>query len=249
MNQFRVLFIGLVCSLLCVVSIGQTQEDEQALESYLQNNVSAEVMPGKALYDVFGDHEDLLLNLGNAYYRSGDLGNARWCYERVLFFNPKSDLAINNINVIREELLEIEEEPFPIHVFKQNLFFLLPGNTWSVLSVAFGFLGLALFYKRRGGTALKRWPFLVNYVALILCIMIAFGKAIYLGASDRYIVLVENTAITESPEERSAIVTSVTSGSLLFKKDEVSDWFQVETTNGKQGWIPKDKLKGVMERK
>ena len=139
MKQFRVLFIGLVCSLLCVVSIGQTQEDEQALESYLQNNVSAEVMPGKALYDVFGDHEDLLLNLGNAYYRSADLGNARWCYERVLFFNPKSDLAINNINVIREELLEIEAEPFPIHVFKQNLFFCCPVILGQYSQLCLGF--------------------------------------------------------------------------------------------------------------
>ena len=113
----------------------------------------------------------------------------------------------------------------------------------------FGFLGLVLFYKRRGGTELKRWPFVVNYTALLLCILIAFGKAIHLSASDRYIVLVENTVINESPEEQSAIISSVAPGNLLFRKDEVSAWYQVEMTNGTQGWIPKDKLKGIMERK
>lgn len=248
MNQFRVLCIGLMCSTLCVVSSAQTQDDEQALKSYLENNASPAVNTGIELYDIFGDHEELLINLGNAYFASEDLGNARWCYERAFFFNPNNDLALNNIDVIREELLEIEEEPFPIHVFKQNLFFLLPGNAWSVLSIVFGFLGLVLFYKRRGGTQIKRWPFVVNYTALLLCILIAFGKAIHLSDSGRYIVIVSNTTINESPEERSAIVSSVTSGNLLFRKDEVSDWFHVEMTNGTQGWIQKDKLKGVMER-
>lgn len=248
MNQFRVLFIGLICSFLCVVSLAQTQDDEQLLQSYLANSASPSLSKGAELYDIFGDHEELLINLGKAYYDSEDLGNARWCYERALFFNPKNDLVLNNINVIREELLEIEEEPFPIHVFKQNLFFLLPGNAWSILSIIFGFIGLALFYKRRGGTQIKRWPFVVNYLSLLLCILIAFGKAIHLSDSERYIVIVSNTTIHESPEEGSGIVSSVRSGNLLFRKDEVSGWFKVEMTNGTQGWMQKDHLKGIMER-
>ena len=102
MNQFRVLCIGLICSTLFVVSSAQTKDDEQALQSYLENNASPAVDTGIELYDIFGDHEELLINLGNAYFESEDLGNARWCYERALFFNPNNDLALNNINVIRE---------------------------------------------------------------------------------------------------------------------------------------------------
>lgn len=250
MNQLRILFILTLSVIPFLQLSAQAATDKEKLETYLQAEMlDSDIEIGEELYNVFGDHESLLIKLGNAYYNLGDLGHARWCFERALFFNPRSEVAKHNINVSREALLEIEEEPFLLDVFKRNLFFILPGNSWAILSFIFGCTGLVLFYLRKNGSKIKRWPFVVSYSLLLVSLFIAIGKAKHLSSSDRFIVMNNSSTLKESPEDRSAIITSLTSGNLIFRKDAIGDWLEVEMTNGTRGWVEKKNLKGVRDDK
>ena len=238
------IFYALVTTVFCLSNLNGQDLDQ--LERFIQSvDTPNSIDEGLTLYDAFGDEELLLLKLGNTYYNAGDKGQARWFYERARFFNPKCELALNNINVIRQDLLEIEEEPFPLDVFKRNVFFFLPGNAWSILVIILASFGLFLFYRRRSGHFVKRWPLILNYSVLIVCVFIAFGKSVYLSKSDRYIVIEANTVLKESPESTSAILNTLQSGNLVFKRDEIGDWLQVELTNGSTGWLQAAELKGI----
>ena len=106
------IFYALVTTVFCLSNLNGQDLDQ--LERFIQSvDTPNSIDEGLTLYDAFGDEELLLLKLGNTYYNAGDKGQARWFYERARFFNPKCELALNNINVIRQDLLEIEEEPFP----------------------------------------------------------------------------------------------------------------------------------------
>jgi len=179
------------------------------------------------------------------FYSNNDQGNARWFYERAAFFNPSSAIAANNIDVIRQELLEIKEEPFLLNEFKKNLYFLLPVNGWAILALFFAILGACLFYGKRKGIFTKRWPLLGNLIVLVLCLLIAFGKAAYLSDSDRYVVLIAQSELRESPEVQSSVVASLRSGNLVFKKDQIGGWLKVEMTNGTAGWLESNRLKAI----
>ena len=47
------------------------------------------------------EHEDVYYNLGNAYYRAGDIGNSIWAYERALKLSPRDPDINFNIKYLR----------------------------------------------------------------------------------------------------------------------------------------------------
>mgnify|MGYP000975910375 CR=1 FL=1 len=49
-------------------------------------------------------HEYLYLNLGNSYYRMGELGNAVWAYEKAYSIAPRDQDIIYNLNFVRSQV-------------------------------------------------------------------------------------------------------------------------------------------------
>ena len=49
-------------------------------------------------------HEDLYLNLGNAYFRMGELGNAIWAYEKGYNLSPRNGDLNYNLNFVRAQV-------------------------------------------------------------------------------------------------------------------------------------------------
>jgi hypothetical protein len=246
MKRLSILFLGVFYFIQLIGANAQSELDESSLNAFIQDTTGVYTIDtGLSLYNLFGDDEGLLLALGNMFYSNNDQGNARWFYERAAFFNPSSAVAANNIDVIRQELLEIKEEPFLLNEFKKNLYFLLPVNAWAILALFFATLGACLFYGKRKGIFTKRWLLLGNLIVLVLCLLIAFGKAAYLSDSDRYVVLIAQSELRESPEVQSSVVASLRSGNLVFKKDQIGGWLKVEMTNGTAGWLESSRLKAI----
>ena len=47
------------------------------------------------------EHADLYYNLGNAYYRMGEVGHAVWAYEKGLQFEPRNDDIKHNLELVK----------------------------------------------------------------------------------------------------------------------------------------------------
>ena len=50
------------------------------------------------------NHEYLYLNLGNSYYRMGEIGNAVWAYEKAHSISPRDQDIIYNLNFVRSQV-------------------------------------------------------------------------------------------------------------------------------------------------
>ena len=50
------------------------------------------------------EHEDLYLNLGNAYFRMGEVGHAIWAYEKGYALSPRNGDLNHNLNHVRTQV-------------------------------------------------------------------------------------------------------------------------------------------------
>jgi len=98
---------------------------------------------------------DLELNLGNAYYRRGDLGRAIWRYERALALDPDADDARFNLEQarkiagrrVRDKIEGADREPFWIRAVTQLA---ASTETWLFVgSYVLLFVALALRLRAR----------------------------------------------------------------------------------------------------
>lgn len=230
-----------------LVYANPSQADLDAFQSYIENEEWTKAIPlGEDILEDISD-EALLINLGVAYYQTNDLGRARWCFERVLFYDPNCSICINNINLIRTEILEIEEEPFLLDVFKRNIYFLLPGTVWAILAILLSMLGIFMYRNRLKWFGGKLWPLILNYSVLLVLTLIVIGRNTYVQSSDKVIVLESGQMLRESPEGRASVVQTVKPGNLLILKDDMEGWGQVEMTNGTEGWIELDYVRNILE--
>ncbi len=224
-----------------------SQTDVDSFQSYIENEEWTKAIPlGEAMLEEITD-EAILINLGVAYYQTNDLGRARWCFEQVLFYNPNCTVCINNIHLIRTEILEIEEEPFLLDVFKRNIYFFLSGTVWAILAIFFSILGIFMYRNRLEWFSGKQWPLILNYSVLLVLALIVIGRNAYVGSSDKVIVLESGQMLRESPEGRASIVQTVKPGNLLILKDDMEGWGQVEMTNGTEGWIELEYVRNILE--
>ena len=239
---FAALFIG-----FSFVPGKSTNADLDSFQSYIEKEEWSKAIPlGEAMLEEITD-ETLLINLGVAYYQINDLGRARWCFEHALFYNPNCTVCINNIHLIRTEIVEIEEEPFLLDVVKRNIFFFFPGTVWAILAILFSILGIFFYRNRLKWFNGKQWPLILNYCVLLVLISIVIGRNSYVRSSDKVIVIESGQMLRESPEGRASIVQTLKPGNLLILKDAMEGWGQVEMTNGTEGWIELQYVRNILE--
>ena len=57
------------------------------------------------------EHPDLYFNMGNTFYRLGDIGNAVWAYEKGLQFLPRHKDLNYNLDIVNTRVQDRIEVP------------------------------------------------------------------------------------------------------------------------------------------
>lgn len=187
----------------------------------------------------------LYFNLGNAYYKMGDINNAILNYERAKLLAPQDNDIEFNLKLARQFVItEIEELPQPFFVrWKNRILNLFSADSWSYISIAtfilFLFLlGLFIFSRR---VALKRIGFWFGILALIVS-----GFSVSFAARQKKKMKEHNHAIVFCPRVtvKSAPAETGTDLFLLYEgvKVEISDsletWSEIKLADGNIGWLP-----------
>src|ERR1035437_1857076 len=89
---------------------------------------------------------ELYFNLGNAYYKSNEVGHSILNYERALRLSPSFDDARFNLELAQLKVVDniVPSPTFFIGRWIQNLIKLLTSNEWMLIS--FGVFILCLFF-------------------------------------------------------------------------------------------------------
>jgi len=175
---------------------------------------------------------EVLFNLGNAQFRSGDAGHAILQYERALWMSPRDPDVKANLQFARRAggVEDADERGWQ----KVARTLTLNGWMWLALS-AWVLVNLfaALFFWSRNR---RRWGFLmtVSVGLLAFCVAGAWERSVDLKTG---IVTALDASLKVAPIENSPSLEPVTAGMRVRTKKSMGAFVYVETADGKRGWM------------
>ena len=195
----------------------------------------------------------LWCNLGDAYYRTGNISKAILCYERSLKLDPSYDDARFNLDFLNSQIQD-RIDPVPELILKtwmRKVSHLLDSNSWAVCFLVFlGLtLAMALLFLLASTVAGRRIGFFTALVMLLLAASaLSFSlwqKNEYMQA-DKAIVMRPVSSVKSSPSYESAKDLFVLhEGTKVKVIDSVGSWNNIELADGRQGWIPSSDLERI----
>lgn len=223
------------------------QAFDQANQLYQQGKFTDAIEKYEAILQSGLVSAELYYNLGNAYYKTGNIGKAILNYERALRLQPNDDDILHNLQLANLMLMD-RIEPTP-RLFIWDWWegikgaFSLSGITWIAYVIFLLVLGSIATVLLAGTYALRRVGFaaaLGGAVLLGIALVIFFGKLDDVQRSDLAIVTANITTIKNSPDPKSTDAFVLHSGVKVLVTDRVNEWLKIRLADGKVGWIERN---------
>ena len=205
---------------------------DQALEKYLQ-------------IEALGQTSDkLCYNIANAYYKTGQLGEAILYWEKALKLNPSNADAKFNLAIARDSVLDrIEVVPeFILVKWIRDVKYLLSSDAWAwvalalMLLVALALLGFR-FFNARGGRTLAFVLACILFVLAAVSFLFSVSERHDVMAQDSAIVMIPVSSVKSSPGEDGKSLFILHEGTRIKLLDTLGEWYKVEISDGRQGWM------------
>lgn len=188
---------------------------------------------------------DLYYNIGNCYFKLGELGRAILYYERARRLLPRDPDVRANLELARS-LTADEITPlrgFWLFDVIKWWIHLVP-RPWLVTAVAAGYLivmgGFTLRILGRGMPLADRArPVLV--VVAVATTILAFNLAVLefrIGQSRQGIIVMDEVPVQSAPSDDQALeVFAIHEGTKVRIDRESQEWMEIVLEDGKVGWV------------
>jgi tetratricopeptide (TPR) repeat protein len=186
----------------------------------------------------------LYFNLGNSYYKNGNLGRAIHAYEIARKLEPDDeDIKINLSLANAKTIDKIDtKENFFITAVKSNILSSLSTSAWAWLNIISLFIAAAgfLMYYILSSIALKRVFFGIS-VVFTLTFLIAYflgGSAVKSKSENKFaIVLEKEVKIMNEPNVSGNTKFRLHEGTKVRVVENNGDWMLIKLENGNEGWL------------
>lgn len=222
----------------------------QAADTYL--NIIQQEGPSAKLY----------YNLGNSYYRLGEMGNAILSYERALRLDPSDKDARNNLAFVNAR---ITDRPGERGTFLGNALDAISAyahsNTWAWFAFSCFLLTLVaiLAYLFSHVVTIRKIGFFGGILTFLVCCISLFfsSRAASIASADNVaIITVPSTILSTTPrvpQDRSQEAMLLHEGTKVTILDSVrsttdsiqSLWYDVEVDNAHRAWINSAAVKKI----
>ena len=184
-------------------------------------------------------------NLGNAYFKQGQIGQAILQYERAKKLAPRDRDITANLNYVRS-LLEYRVED------KRNWYLRALDSALSaftekeigIVSLVLGFLfwiSWAFSLYRQPDLPWK-WKRKTLLILTLLAATFWFLKGFHDLEAGEAIVLKPQAAVRYGPSYKDQVALRLGEGIKVRIAKQEGDWSRVVLTNGDTGWIPKEEI-------
>jgi len=190
-------------------------------------------------------------NLGNAYFKNGELSQSILAYERSLRLDPMNKDARYNLRFAQSRITDdiSDNQAFFLSTFLANVRNLLRQSTWVWISLLTFLLCMAmiLLFLLSGNTAVKKTGFSMAVITLVLSLCsLAAARSL-----DRRDTLREEAVITQgivnakaSPDRSGTELFTLHEGTKVRITETLGEWCNV-TVGNYQGWIQLQNLERI----
>jgi len=191
-----------------------------------------------------GPSATLYYNIGNCYYKTGQLGEAVLNYERALFLDPGNDDATYNLSLANARIRD-RMEPRTTSIFIiwwHAVSRIMGAQAWGIIAIVAMWLALMGWaaYLLPQFRAYQRIGFFTAIIAFsisILCTIGHFGRKNYDAGQTFAIVMSPSAVIKSEPSETSTNLALLHEGFKLKLIEADSRWSKIEMPDGVIGWM------------
>jgi tetratricopeptide (TPR) repeat protein len=223
-----------------------------ANESYVAKDYAAAIEGYEQLLSIGKISPAVYYNLGNAYFRSGNMGMSILNYERALKMDPEhADAAFN----LRLANLRINDriEPtsqFILITWYQRLIHGRSASGWGIWALCAIWLALAIgvVYIFSGKLMLRRLSFAsMTLLVVVSVLLLIFARVQYQYENNTIagIITVTNTYVKAAPDQTSTDLFILREGTKVTLLDTQDGWQKVsvgDNDGDKVGWVREDVL-------
>ena len=186
-------------------------------------------------------------NLGNAYYRLGDLGRAILFYERARLLLPRDDDLLFNLSHARNQAVDAIGD---VGTFSLTDFLGLDSLNLYEAFLVFTIFNFFFFFIL--GTRLYKkteWSF---YLSIFLVIFIGIGGCMlalkwYEFTNDnRAVVLSDEVEVRAGPDPGDTVLFKIHEGTVVHHERSEGDWGLLHLSKDKRGWVESKQLERII---
>ncbi|HEY4194547.1 MAG TPA: SH3 domain-containing protein [Mucilaginibacter sp.] len=196
--------------------------------------------------------EAVFFNLGNAYFKLGEIPSALLYYEKAHKLSPGDDDVNFNIYFANSKTADkVEPEPeFFVTQWWHSMMLYFSINTLSVFAVLCFIIGcgLLVLYLFIPVISLKKLSFYTGIPLLfagLLFIFIANRQQHYFNDHHQAIIFSGSVNVRSGPGEQAAALFILHDGTKVNILDSNNGWIKVQLANGNEGWIQQSDIKEI----
>ena len=194
-------------------------------------------------------HEDLYLNLGNSYFRMGQMGNAIWAYEKGNALSPRDSDINYNLKFVRSQIRDRILPPddfFLVAFYRAIVEKLTVPDLITLGGLIFMLLGF-LYVLQLQSVFTEKLASVANGTLLLSIFVtgwIMLDKYWDVSEKQKAIVIVRAVDVRSGPIRRGEnVVFQIHEGTKAEITITQTGWYEVILLDGKKGWVPATQMR------
>ena len=249
-NVFRFLFL-VTC--LSISSLSLSAQPKVCVDSLYQQGHYKQAVKGYERLLVQGRSAALYYNLGNSYYRLGNIPRAILSYERAQRLAPSDEDIRFNLQLAQSKTVDNltpEPEMFLVTWYK-SLICSMSVDNWAYLSlvcllVSLFALTIYLFVEKELLMKMSRFVLPIFFIFFIICTLFAIQQDYLLKSASHGIIMSTSSIVRKTPDVKSPEAFVLHEGSKVrITDDSMSQWTEITLTDGRQGWVKSSDIEAI----
>lgn len=245
MKRINLFFILIFSGFLTMAQETNEQLWEKANNLYTVEEYQQAILLYEQILSSGEESAKLYFNLGNAYFKNGNINNAILNYERAKLLAPHDeDIEFNILFANQFVVTDTETIPLPFFLkWKESVINLFPADIWSVLSISafilfFTALGLFLFGKNISLRKISFWTGIILIIFSGFSYSFAGKQKKKIENRSQAIVFCPRTTVKSAPSETGTDLFIIYEGLKVEITNSLNSWKEIKLSDGNKGWLP-----------
>ena len=215
----------------------------EANDLYISKKYKKSIELYEKIIDSGQENSTVFYNLGNAYYRLGDIGHAIWAYKHANKFSPRDKDIIHNLKIAEAKKIDRINPPplFILHDFYRKIkssmtmfeLILLGG----ILFFIFSLLWIKQFFSGKQNV-LSKSIFQILMTVIITVHAVILDLVFERKRISNEAIIVEKSDAQSGPFlGDNKVLFKINEGSVVEILDEKNNWSEIILIDGKKGWV------------
>jgi tetratricopeptide (TPR) repeat protein len=230
---------------LSVATTSAGEQFAQANKLYEAKEFDKAIQAYQSVLSQGVESSSLYYNLGNAYFKKGDLGYAILYYLKAKRLDPSDDDIAHNL-AFAKQFSRVQMEGVELNPISSFLVSLVdPYRLETLAWISSGcFILLFLFLIARFGLGIRTAGVRLAAVVTLVLLVVSVGLTTFKYRHDyltrRAVIIAEEAPVLTGPTEQSDVELQGAPGLIVEILAETPEYYNVLFENKRRGWIKRD---------